>query len=103
MRPGVAGAVLKTPLSVINLITDLSHVFDKYPPHVTCVTTKQNSWACNSPLKIALNQCPQMRKMHKQTIKQSFSGASFVQRTELFQSLSRKKTELGQCVSLQAA
>jgi hypothetical protein len=41
--------------------------------------------------------------MEKQTIKQSFSGASFVQRLELFQSLSRKKTELEQCFSLQAA
>ena len=45
----------------------------------------------------------QLWKMRKQTIKQSFSGASFVQRTEFFQSLSRKKTELDQRVSLQAA
>ena len=48
-------------------------------------------------------QCPQLWKMRKQTIKQSFSGANFVQKTELFQSLSRNKTELEQRVSLQAA
>ena len=55
------------------------------------------------PLYTIHYQCPQLWKMRKQTIKQSFFGASFVQRTEFFQSLSRKKTELDQRVSLQAA
>ena len=53
--PSIAGAVLQTPFPIINLITDLSYVCEKYSPHVTCVKTFQNSWAYNSPLKIALN------------------------------------------------
>ena len=47
--------------------------------------------------------CPQLWKMTKQAIKSSFYEANFVQKTELFHSLSRNKTELEQRVSLQAA
>ena len=45
-------------------------------------------------------QRPQLLKFAKE---EAFSGASFLQRTEPLQSLSRKETELQQRVSLPAA